>query len=351
MTNSRLRRALTGLLWGLWCCLPSSIRVACYRRLWRFGDASYCHRIRMLPFGLVLKRMSGSPYIEAENIRFIAANTSIPVPRILDAVDFVETNIGHSSPEGLILMTRIEGQRLDEWISNHAIRPPGEQELLDQLDYYLSIDDTKGIAATLEKLQPMPMPILNMSDADAALVQDLRDVFTELRSLPPPSPAVTGLSGRPLKCNRAGEAKLIGPFKDQQEFKDFLFAQASTTRMNMLRRLAKPVNAKQHRICFTHADIAARNILVKDGRLAGILDWEFAGWYPEYWEYTSMDAQLGLEHLSRQFWDVVQPFGPGEPYREELALERALCRCTGSFVVPYRDDEPEDPEDLLEDDH
>jgi thiamine kinase-like enzyme len=31
-------------------------------------------------------------------------------------------------------------------------------------------------------------------------------------------------------------------------------------------------------VVFTHGDLAARNILVRDGHIVAILDWEFAGW-------------------------------------------------------------------------
>lgn len=26
--------------------------------------------------------------------------------------------------------------------------------------------------------------------------------------------------------------------------------------------------------------------MVRNGHIAALLDWEFAGWYPEYWEYV-----------------------------------------------------------------
>ncbi|KAK4125673.1 hypothetical protein N657DRAFT_708637 [Parathielavia appendiculata] len=38
---------------------------------------------------------------------------------------------------------------------------------------------------------------------------------------------------------------------------------------------------------FTHGDVNPFNILVCGNRATGIIDWEFAGWYPHYWEYTS----------------------------------------------------------------
>ncbi|KAI0830364.1 hypothetical protein BC628DRAFT_1357670 [Trametes gibbosa] len=80
--------------------------------------------------------------------------------------------------------------------------------------------------------------------------------------------------------------------------------------MPRLRRLAAPVNARKHKICFTHADLAIRNVLVKDGRLSGIIDWAFSGWYPEYGELVLMENQMRNERLSNEFWDATQLFGP-----------------------------------------
>ncbi len=40
---------------------------------------------------------------------------------------------------------------------------------------------------------------------------------------------------------------------------------------------------------FTHAGISPRNIML-DGHyhITGIMDWEWAGWYPDYWEYANI---------------------------------------------------------------
>ena len=71
---------------------------------------------------------------------------------------------------------------------------------------------------------------------------------------------------------------------------------------------------------FTHGDFRPRQILVDDwDHVSWILDWQCAGWYPEYWEFTTPRTRLGdkwwdrvLEHLSRQLEnkDYTELVGP-----------------------------------------
>ena len=56
---------------------------------------------------------------------------------------------------------------------------------------------------------------------------------------------------------------------------------------------------KGHSIVFTHGDFLPRNIIVKDRKVVGILDWEMAGWYPEYWEYCKI---MYRPNFSKDTW-------------------------------------------------
>ena len=38
-----------------------------------------------------------------------------------------------------------------------------------------------------------------------------------------------------------------------------------------------------HPTIFSHGDLQPENILVNEGRVSGIIDWECAGWYPYFW--------------------------------------------------------------------
>lgn len=45
---------------------------------------------------------------------------------------------------------------------------------------------------------------------------------------------------------------------------------------------------------FYHADLGPGNIMVKDGKVVGILDWESAGFYPKFWIATKPTLSAGF---------------------------------------------------------
>jgi Ser/Thr protein kinase RdoA (MazF antagonist) len=76
---------------------------------------------------------------------------------------------------------------------------------------------------------------------------------------------------------------------------------------------------------FTHGDIKHHNILVdEEGHITGLLDWESAGWYPEFWEYTT-----ALRFVPKDFWwyEFLMKAG-AQQYLEESECEKALASLT-----------------------
>ena len=78
--------------------------------------------------------------------------------------------------------------------------------------------------------------------------------------------------------------------------------------------------AHKHDIVFTHADLHFSNIMVSDGHISGIIDWETAGWYPDYWEYCRAMRMLTYEKTWNEFWDRTLQ----RPHCEILMM-RELC--------------------------
>ncbi|KAH6630799.1 kinase-like domain-containing protein [Chaetomium sp. MPI-SDFR-AT-0129] len=60
-------------------------------------------------------------------------------------------------------------------------------------------------------------------------------------------------------------------------------------------QITSHLGATDYPVVFSHADLAARNILVRDGHVVALLDWECAGWYPAYWEYVF--AVMGMDRV------------------------------------------------------
>ncbi|EED85324.1 predicted protein [Postia placenta Mad-698-R] len=175
---------------------------------------------------------------EALATEYVRQHTSIPVPRVLDVVPFW-------CDEVYILMTKLPGEQL-------GLR-----------------------AGDIKDLSPRRLQILE----DA-----LRGWFEQLRALEPPDPdAVCGFGGSGIKCYRISHDNYVGPFASQNDFHQLLLGACAATYGPM----TAASHSKTHRIWFTHGDITPHNILLdEDMKPVGLVDWECAGWMPEYWDYT-----------------------------------------------------------------
>ncbi|KAK9444124.1 Protein kinase-like protein [Metarhizium brunneum] len=87
-----------------------------------------------------------------------------------------------------------------------------------------------------------------------------------------------------------------GPFRTMSELHDWLVRPPIRLEAESMywHQITTHLGA-EYPIVFTHGDIAARNILVSGGRIVALLDWEFAGWYPDYWDYVF--ALRGLDNI------------------------------------------------------
>ncbi|KAI5249868.1 APH-domain-containing protein [Aureobasidium subglaciale] len=85
----------------------------------------------------------------------------------------------------------------------------------------------------------------------------------------------------------------------------------------------------KHRIVYTHGDLKHHNIMVHNGHVSGFIDRESAGWYPEYWDFTT-----ALRFTPEDFWwyDFVLKLG-GDEHLVYKDAERALNNLTADFFA------------------
>lgn len=160
------------------------------------------------------------------------------------------------------------------------------------------VDDEEGVL-TMQRMPGVQLGtvwVRMTATAKTRTISELKAHFDELHALRPPtdSPwAIMSCSGGTLYDQRFGgligcndQEAVCGPFKDVREFHEQLMAQ--------LMRYA-PARESRYRsrlpdddeVVFVHADISDENILVDEatGAVTAILDWEMAGFYPQWWEY------------------------------------------------------------------
>ncbi|KAL3426816.1 hypothetical protein PVAG01_00325 [Phlyctema vagabunda] len=249
---------------SLWSYFPRQGRIAVYRLLLSVGTSLYEKPnfwTQRVPFGLYIKhgRTKLIPKGEAPALQLVEHFTDIPAPRLLEHLD--------DGSYTYLVMTRLPGQPL------------------------------------MQELYTMTYP------ERTALATDLRKCVQQLKKIPNTNKStICDANGGPVFDYRL-PGRLGGPFETEVEFNDFIITQD---------RLRDPCHARSHSICFTHADLNPNNILIKAGKLSGIVDFGCAGYYPEYWEYTkAMFSTPGLDSsFARLFEEIF-----GEVHRDELEAE------------------------------
>jgi aminoglycoside phosphotransferase (APT) family kinase protein len=217
---------------------------------------------------------------EAHALRFIAEHTSIPVPKVHHAF----THRGKT----YILMERIRGETMAK--------------------RWRSLSDT----------------------SKASIFNQLKQMIEELRSIPSETTAISNLEGGPIHDCRLPYTSSWGPFDSVYDFhlalRNDVTAYSLEAHSHSLPSPAA-ISDMQKLIAFyesvlrppvlTHGDLSSFNIILRDDKVVGIIDWETAGWLPYYWEYT-MAWHANPQNL---FWqkEVHNFLGP---YEEELRMEK-----------------------------
>lgn len=164
------------------------------------------------------------------------------------------------------------------------------------------------------------LPSLSTADK-ATIFSQLRSAMDQLRFLEPPSMAVQSCVGGSLLDSRIAHArdKRFGPFDSIADFHLWLrqHRQLPLTSPHWsdeeVMAIEKMIQCKDEGSwlppVFTLADLNSSNVIVRNGELAGFIDWEFAGWYPSYWEYTSAWCTAVIATNWRQYLDrFLDPF-------------------------------------------
>ncbi|KAH9998886.1 phosphotransferase enzyme family protein [Xylariaceae sp. FL0662B] len=206
------------------------------------GFGRFCCVYLLADKKTIVKSGSTTRMTEAETMKFVRKHTKVPVPEVYNAYN------DKKSGRVRIVMEYVEGERLDHvWDKFTA-------------------DEKKSVTS------------------------QLRDYFDELRQI---SGSVIGsVDGSECRDVYFPEFEVYqgpyGPYENEAGFNQALVKAWSTGRDDPFTLMLCDVlceTMKDHGTVMTHNDLYPRNILVRGSEVVAILDWESAGFYPEYWEY------------------------------------------------------------------
>lgn len=209
---------------------------------------------------------------EAIALQMVFENTTVPVPR-------VRKIIRNGSPySARFVMDRIVGRRLsDVWSHLSLLSKLG---VAIQLRRYI-----RQLRAIKHPRSSIPGPILSQGVAEC----ELPSIFGQM------------ISSR-------------GPFKTHDELTAFF--DSRTERARAKTGVCRDYD-RSARYVLTHGDINPRNLLVGDDGRLWMIDWEWSGFYPQWFEHIAMNNQTRneecLTNKSNKHWQHIIPFvcGPG----------------------------------------
>lgn len=233
---------------------------------------------------------------------------SVPTRRVLDvALNGVKLIVKFGTDVSLV-----EASTTRYVADNTTIRVPTV--------YATFVDDTQGprpVTYIVEERLPGStlgsiLPSLNPS-ANETIMKELKDLIGQLSS---------------LSAHRTSLGPLQGTWRNDY-FRSFLERfpctsdDASTTRdfieyflhVSRSRNISYSRNEEECLLpfdferppVFSHGDLGPSNIMVEDGHIAGIIDWEQAGWYPYFWDhFVASGASKGAADVQGR-WASLYP--------------------------------------------
>ncbi|WEW56862.1 hypothetical protein PRK78_002317 [Emydomyces testavorans] len=162
----------------------------------------------------------------------------------------------------------------------------------------------------------------------ADIVRELAGYVSQLRQLHPPREGVVGSVSLGSGYDHRLGSRRFGPFSIA-EFHKYVRRDVDLESWKARDETVAQVHSRSDSYAtkFTHADLSPSNIMIKNGKISAIIDWEFAGWFPEYWEYTKI--YYGFRDWRKDFYSEIEHFFT--VYSEELDAEQAIWAVTGPF--------------------
>ncbi|KAK0744649.1 kinase-like domain-containing protein [Apiosordaria backusii] len=142
----------------------------------------------------------------------------------------------------------------------------------------------------------------DMTAAQQSSIKDqLRTQLARMRSCTQPFIGRLGRQATRNNFDSLGNTQQ-GPFDSEEEFDNWCLARLrgnALSRWKWKKFVERERRGSSGSFVLTHGDLTPRNIMVKDGVITGIIDWERSGFFPGYAEYA---FAMKLCHSHEDWW-------------------------------------------------
>ncbi|RDW74495.1 aminoglycoside phosphotransferase family protein [Aspergillus mulundensis] len=218
---------------------------------------------------ILKERSSQPPNSEVPNLRFLKEHTSIPIPTVVRSWE--------EDGRAFAIMDRVPGTPLS------------------------------AIWSTLSEVEKK------------SIAKQTAEYLGQLRELH--SNTMQGLHDQPIYSAflfPTGYGVPHGPFSSDDElWSEMKQALQGIPEDVCLRLRERMPSAAPY--TFTHGDLTFVNIMVDDGRVTGILDWESSGYFPVWWEFTC--AGIGLSNEDKEWKNLLHRYMPDHTNAREFWLD------------------------------
>ncbi|KAK7462346.1 hypothetical protein VKT23_007947 [Stygiomarasmius scandens] len=202
-------------------------------------------------------------------MELIRSKTDIPVPQVI--MTFVDDD------QVYLVMTPIAGETLSSKI--HDMSP-------EQL-----ITVARELAKHINTIQQLGVP-----------------------SEPAPSRLIGAWLGGPLQNIVFDPAPCL-PFQSNTDFRLYW-----EQRLKESRQIKMP---ESYKVVLAHGDLDTQNIMLQDGHIVGIIDWDTFGWYPDFWDV--MMAVKRTRHTMPEYVNaILEELKTPDTEDLERAIDEAL---------------------------
>ncbi|KAB8258648.1 kinase-like protein [Aspergillus pseudonomiae] len=232
-----------------------------------------------------------------------------------------ETNMSHPAKLNLLSNFGLESDFLDdiEICRKHtSIHVPKVLNVYHHRDgLYLEMGYVSGI-----DLRAAWLGGCLSEDQKRHIITEVTGYVSQLRSFEPPRKGIVGSADLGACLDHLVGSCTFDPFNEHAEFHSFLRRHIRIE--NCTQVFGEEVtecHSRHYRRYFTHTDLCPRNIIIENGKASATIDWEFGGWYPEYWKYTK--AQFGQIEMPEWYEGLASAMAR---YDIELRAERVLWK-------------------------